>query len=194
MALPSSPSDEDLAEQLYQGDREALELLYQRYHHRLFNFILRMTGDRAIAEELLQETFLRLAESRRRYRRTASFRTYLYTIARNLCLDTLKSARWREHSLPGVGEARAAPPDRQPAARDVDPHAALEAREQAEAVRLALLQLPPADREVLILSRYEGLRYEEIAKLLGTTTGAVKARAHRALEALRRRLESFRKE
>jgi RNA polymerase sigma-70 factor (ECF subfamily) len=150
-----------------------------------------MIGDRAAAEELLQETFLRLAQARRRYRRTASFRTYLYAIARNLCLDALKSRRWREGSSPRRQERISAHVPGPSASLDADPQRALEAREQAEAVRAALLDLPPADREVLVLSRYEGLTYDQIAEVLGTTSGAIRVRAHRALALLRSRLEPF---
>lgn len=90
-------SDEKLMLSVQKGNMEAFETLYDRYNKRLFHFILRFAGERSLAEDILQETFLHLLKGRKGYRKSFRFSTYLFTIGRNLCLDTLKS--WERRHL-----------------------------------------------------------------------------------------------
>ncbi len=176
----SQPSDLELMLALKAGDRAAFEALYRRYRERLYAFLVRHTGDPATAQDLFQETFLRVFRDRARYEPRATFATWLFTIARNLFLDSLKKP--------------AAKPVQSEAAIQVVPDPApdalqgLERRETDVALLHALASLPEDDRAILLLSRFEGLSYPEIAEILGTTEGAVKVRGHRALQTLRRTL------
>lgn len=162
------------------GDLEAFEQLYQRYRRPLFRFLHRYLHDAADAEEVFQETFLRVFEHRHRFALGGRFATWLYTIARNGCLDRLKRADRRVRL--DAGPTDLAPP----APASVD--RALDRQREDEAVRRALDTLPPADREVLLL-RAEELPYEAIARVVGTTPAAARQRFHRALRALRTALE-----
>ena len=181
-----SPSDEELMLAVCRGDHTAFAQLYRRYQQKLYNFILRYTGDPHVAEELFQEAFLKIYALRHQYEVKATFSTLLYTIARNLCLDFLKRPGRRTASLSslaaGSGPSRDLP--------DTRPHPLeqLVAHQQEALLRRAVAELPEPERAVVILSRYQGLRYVEIAKILGISVEAVKVRAHRALKTLRERL------
>jgi len=176
------PSDEDLMRALRAGDQAAFEALYQRYRNRLYAFLVRYTGDPSAAQDLFQETFLRVFRDRARYEPRAAFATWLFTIARNLYLDSVKGAGI-PRPAPGTEMAAEEAPDSQP-----DPLAALERREAEALLRRAVATLPEEDRAILILSRFEGMRYRQIGEILGCSEGAVKVRAHRALQTLRQML------
>ena len=173
-------SDERLMARLRAGDQEALRVLYGRHARSLYNFALRLLSDPAAAEDILQETFLRVYKNRTAYRSVATFKTWTFTIARNLCLDILRSAPRRtevtDNLLPEAEDPTPTPLDH------------LEQVEREAMVHQALALLPPEDREILLLSRYAGLRYGEIAAILGVSEDAVKMRAHRALTRLRKLL------
>ena len=183
-------TDEELMRGVRAGDEAAFPLLYRRYERRLLAFLVPYVGDLALAEDLLQETFLRVFRQRASYEPRGAFRTWLFAIARNLALDQLRLRRSlrgstspsREGSWVGEGPERL--PDPAP-----DPLGVLAGRDAATALRAALHELPVEDRAVILLSRLESLRYREIAEILGSTEGAVKVRAHRALLALRKRLQ-----
>jgi len=172
-------SDEALMEALRGGSATAFQVLYERYHRGLFTFLARFLGDRGQAEELLQETFLRVYLNRDRYRPRAAFRTWLYTIARNLALDWLRR--------PGHPEAEPesveAIPDPAPG-----PLRHLEAEEALGRLEEAIAGLTPGQREVLLLARYAGLGAREIAEVTGSSPEAVRVALHRALRALRQLL------
>ena len=177
----SQPSDENLMLALRAGDQAAFEALYRRYRNRLYAFLVRYTGDPAVAQDLFQETFLRVFRDRARYEPRAAFVTWLFTIARRLSLDHVRAAGRTKEILIGPPTALATIPDIEPG-----PLRAIETEEEARRLAAALAGLPEEDRAILLLSRLEGLRYVDIARVLGTSEGAVKIRAHRALLALRR--------
>lgn len=182
-------TDEELMRAVQAGDEAAFPLLYRRYERRLLAFLVPYVGDLALAEDLLQETFLRVFRQRASYEPRGAFRTWLFAIARNLALDQLRRRRSLRRSTSPLGEGSPVgeDPERLPDPAP-DPLGVLAGREAATALRAALLELPEEDRAVILLSRLEGLRYREIAEILGSTEGAVKVRAHRSLLALRRRL------
>ncbi len=173
-------SDESLMARLRGGEQEALRALYERHARSLYNFAHRLLMDPSAAEEILQETFLRVYRDRAAFRPVATFKTWVFTITRNLCLDILRSARrgaeFSGDPLPEVADPAPTPLDR------------LDRAEREGALRRALAELSPEDREVLVLSRYHGLAYREIAAIVGGSEDAVKMRAHRALGRLRKRL------
>jgi len=177
------PSDEALMLALKGGDQAAFEELYRRYRNRLYAFLIRYTGDPSSAQDLFQETFLRVFRDRARYEPRAAFATWLFTIARNLFLDSVKRA-----GTPGTfmepETATLSIPDPTPGPLETL------AQEEGEAVlRRAVASLAEEDRAILLLSRFEGMRYAQIGQILGISEGAVKVRAHRALLTLRRMLK-----
>jgi RNA polymerase sigma-70 factor (ECF subfamily) len=176
----SGPSDLELMLAVKAGDRTAFEQLYRRYRDRLYAFLVRYTGDPSSAQDLFQETFLRVFRYRARYEPRAAFATWLYTIARNLFLDSVKRAG-TTGTFMEPETATLSIPDPTPGPLETL------AQEEAEAVlRRAVASLAEEDRAILLLSRFEGLRYQEIAEIMGISEGSVKVRAHRALQALRR--------
>lgn len=160
------------------GDLRAFQVLYERYHRAVFAFALRSLGDRGTAEDVLQETFLRVFARRPEYRPVAAFRTWLFTIARNLVVDQIRKRGAESHS------------DADPALEMVtDPGASpleqAEGQELSDRLERALGRLPAAQREVLVLSRVAGLSHREVAEITGQTPGAVRVALHRALRELR---------
>lgn len=177
--------DEDvrLMLRLQQGDRAALGLLLQRNAARVLALAYRYLGDRAAAEDVVQETFLKVYQARERYRPDAAFHAYLLRIATNVCLSQLR--RRRGVSLDAGGDddegRRNDPAD--PGAPV--PGAALADGEVAERVRAAVLQLPDRQRLAILLNKFEGLDYQQVADQLGLTTQATKSLLHRARMALK---------
>ena len=172
----SENSDSELMRQVRDGRTSALATLFDRHHVRLYRYCLRMTGNRATSEDLVQDVFMKMLKHKSQFRDDSVFMPWMYGIARNAC-----AMHWRRAALHPVAESDlgdAAPPE--PHADD--DHAGAE---QADLVRRALLQLPPEKREVLVLNRYEFKTYEEIAHALGCSVSAVKVRAHRAMKQLK---------
>lgn len=174
-----SASDEALMARVRDGSVAAFQALYERHHRALFNFLLRFLADRPTAEDLLQEAFLRVYIHREGYRPTAAFRTWLFTIARNLAFDHFRRSGTVRESA-GEQDRVAAMPDPSPS-----PLRSVEAGEELRRFEAALQQLPPGQHEVLLLSRYAGLSHVEIAQLTGSSLEAVRVALHRALSRLR---------
>jgi len=175
-------TDNELMAEVRDGDVDKLAILFERNHKRLFNFFVRTTGSRPASEDLVQEVFMRILKYRHTFRAGSEFAPWMYQMARNASADRFER-KAREPIAPWADGELAERPAAGPSAADE-----LVRAETAERVRAALLRLPPEKREVLVLSRYELLRYEEIAGMLGCSVGAVKLRVHRALKDLRRLL------
>lgn len=170
------PTDEELMAALCGGDRRAFEKIYMRHKTMMLNYFLRVTGSRDLAEDLFQELFLRVFRAGSGYEPRQPFRVWLFTLARNLLRD-----RWRQlKRAPAWDDSDAELPDPGPG-----PDTLVGRQQDADRLRRALLQLPPALREVLVLSRYHGLSFAEIAPIVSCTEGAARVRAFRALERLR---------
>jgi RNA polymerase sigma factor (sigma-70 family) len=165
-------ADEDLMLQVRNGEADMLGVLFDRYQAPLFNFYAKMTQDRVASEDLVQDVFLRILRYRQTYRPGTPFRTWMYQIARNARLDHVRKLK-PETPLASEPAAPASPAD--PAQQ----------KQETLLLQRALIQLPEDKREILILSRFQELKYEEIARLLGCEAGAVKVRVHRALQQLR---------
>lgn len=154
------------------GAGDMLGVLFDRYQVPLFSFYSKLTGNRAASEDLVQEVFVRILKYRRSYRPGTAFRPWIYKIARNAHADQMRRRRPEVEFQPEM-EPRA-------------PHSDSASANQQEALlHRALLELPEDKREVLLLNRFQGLPYNEIAELTGSQVGAVKVRAHRALQELR---------
>lgn len=183
-------SDEDLMLKCKSGDMSAFELLVRRYQNPLINYIHRSIDDYQRAEDLSQETFLRAMKSAYRYEPTASFKSWLYTIATNLCRNEIRDRKRRNtcflEDLVEAGEDVY----HTDIMRDTRylPDLLLEKKEQRQIIRKALAQLPENQRVALTLVTYQELRYEEVAEILGCSVGAVKALIHRARQKMRKLL------
>jgi RNA polymerase sigma-70 factor (ECF subfamily) len=160
-----------------QGDRQAFGELVRRHREGVVNVVYRMCGDAALAEDAAQEAFLRAWRNLERYNPRFAFRSWVYRIALNLAVDALR----RERPTTDL--------DAESLATESDgPEDWLERKQQAEQVRRAVLDLPPASRAVLVLREYEGLSYREIADALDIPVGTVMSRLNYARGQLRRAL------
>jgi RNA polymerase sigma-70 factor (ECF subfamily) len=160
------------------GDRRAFETLFARYTPRVLTFLTRMVRDRARAEELTQDVFIRIYNAADRYEPKARFSTYLFGIAHNLALNELARAhRKHEQARSDLTELGAIDPAPSP----VEKLAAEGTRERLER---ALAALPERQRAAVLLRSEQGLDYEEIAGSLETTVASVKSLLHRARESL----------
>jgi len=168
-------NDNDLMEQVSAGEVEKLAILFEKHHVRLYNFFLRLTGRRNISEDLVQEVFIRVLKYRSTYQARSKFVVWLYSIARNAHIDHLRK---RKDEVPL---------DKQwYEMESTEPSPTDNAEKSQEVVWLghALGKLPLKKREVLILSRYQGLKYKEIAELFDCQIGTVKVLVHRAIKEL----------
>ncbi len=175
-------TDEGLMAQAAAGSEDALNVLLRRYASPLLTFIQRMIGDRHRAEELFQEVFLAVWRQRRRYQYPRPFRSWLFGIAANQCRADFRKAV----PIPIAIEDDAAPVL---VGREPSPVEAAISAETAQAVAAAVAELPPAQREVLVLRVWNGLPYAEIARALDRTEGTVRSEMFWALAAVRRYLE-----
>lgn len=169
-------TDGELMRRVRDGDLARLGELFERHARRLHHFFLRSIGDRAAAEDLVQEVFVRMLKYRGTFRDGAEFTPWMWALARNAAAD-----QWR-------GRPRELPVDPElpePASGEPAPIEALERRDELERLGAALGRLGHEQRELLLLARFSELRYDHIAELLGISTGAVKVRVHRALKQLR---------
>ncbi len=158
-------------ERFVQGEERAFSELFDRHAGRLRGALRRMVGP--AADDVLQTTFLSIVRARGRYVRGAPFRPWLYSVAINAARDHLRRNRREEpHVTDSLPEPEAEP-------------APLPDPGLARTVEAALAQLPEAQREAIVLHRFEGFSFREIAELLGVTETAVKVRAHRGYERLR---------
>src|SRR3954454_6644841 len=169
-------TDEELLAAYQQGDPAAFEALVCRYRAILFTFLVRMLGNREKAEDLAQETFLRTVKGAQAWEHRARFQTWLFTIARNLCVDQARRDRFRRaDSLDAEG------PDGEPAMVESVPGDAIDPSRGAESARLrpllqrALLSLPAEQREVFVLREQAGVPFREIAEIQGVNENTVKS-------------------
>ena len=175
------------------GDARAFESLVRRHRTPVFNFILRYTGQRARAEDVLQETWLKVVRSAREYEPKAKFTTWLYTIARNLCVDSARKESYRQASsleapAPGAEREESRPlGEGLPDAGASPERGAYNARLRPLLER-ALATLPDEQREVFTLREYSGIPFKDIAEVTGVSENTVKSRMRYALDGLRRRL------
>jgi RNA polymerase sigma-70 factor (ECF subfamily) len=178
-------SDERLMLRFQTGDVPAFEELVRRHRTPVFSFLLRLTGDRGRAEDLCQETFLRVVKASERWEARATFRTWVFALARNLAVDEARRQAFRR-TEPLDDPARAAAPSETPG-----PDRAAEGALLRPKLEAALASLPDEQREVFLLREHAGLRFAEIAEVTGVPENTVKSRMRYALEALRAKLEAL---
>jgi RNA polymerase sigma-70 factor (ECF subfamily) len=172
-----------LAAGLRRRDPELLDRLIEQYQHRLYRYLLFLTGDRALAEDLFQETWVRVLERGHQYNSKSKFESWLFAIARNLVIDV--SRRKKIRSLDELADPDSDHPYEPPDDRSASALQLLVTRENEQAVQLSLLMIPAYYREVLLLRFHEELGLEEIATVLSTPLSTVKSRLYRGLTALK---------
>ena len=170
------------------GDEASFELLLRKYRTPLVNFLYRMVRDTAVAEDLAQEVFLRVYRAREDYAPRAKFTTWMFRIATNLALNSVRDNRHRRMEISmdqpaDSGEEDARPlevPDRAPSVEQE-----LLARSRAEMILRAIHSLPEKQRAAVLLHKYQELDYDEIARVLECSESALKSLLFRAYETLR---------
>jgi len=200
MARPVSPSDAELIDEFLGGQATAFDALVRRYETALLGFLARMTGDGPLAEDLFQETFLRIMQALPDYRERGRFRSWLFSVARNLALDALRRRRF-EHGIfrhapasPDGAEDGDDPVADGIAAEEDAPDALAERAEWAGRLERAIAQLSEEQREVLALRAGAGLTFREIAEITGVSINTALGRMRYATIALRRKLAEYRAE
>ncbi|MBW2525157.1 MAG: sigma-70 family RNA polymerase sigma factor [Deltaproteobacteria bacterium] len=178
----SDPWEDEAAllQQVADGDRAASRELVDRYLGAITRFAFRLLGDRAEAEDVAQESFLRLWRQARRWEPKAKLSTWLYRVAHNLCIDRLRAKKTRAEAPPDGDEA------------SLDASDLLERRRVVDAVAAALEELPERQRAALALTYYEGLRNYEAAEVMDVSVEALESLLARARRQLKKRLRSAR--
>tara|TARA_B100000900_G_C20493964_1_gene680786 strand:- start:233 stop:853 length:621 start_codon:yes stop_codon:yes gene_type:complete len=195
--MPNSPSSQDpeasldvsLMEKVARGDHAAFEEIVQRHRYAVVGTVAKMLGNHSEAEDIAQQVFLRLWKSAGRYKPTAKFTTFLFTITRNLVFnETRRKSRRGEQSL----EEQADEWHQQFREEEhSQPDARLLELELREAVNRAIASLPKKQRMAVVLRRHENMSYEDIAAILGISVSAVKSQLFRARTTLRQMLGKF---
>ncbi len=172
-----STSDKALMMKVKEGDLDKLGLLFERYNRALYNFFYRMTTESQLSEDLVQSVFERMLKYRNTYTGEGAFTTWMFSIARNAHIDHYRQNKRHSHNDvfddDRIGEL---PPEY----GEVD-----ERVRKKNILELALSKLAPEKKEVVLLSRYEGLNYQEIAEIQGATESAIKVRMFRAMKELK---------
>jgi RNA polymerase sigma-70 factor (ECF subfamily) len=172
-----------LADGLRRRDPGVLDRLIEQYQQRLYRYLLFLTADRALAEDLFQETWIRVLERGYQYNAKCRFESWLFAIARNLVIDV--SRRKKIASLEDLGDPDSNQPYEPPDERSTSALQLLLTRENQQAVQLSLAKIPAYYREVLLLRFHEELPLEEIATVLSTPISTVKSRLYRGLAVLK---------
>ena len=194
--------DDELMQRFQKGDEDAFNLLVRRHQKPLINFIARFTGDKDNAEDLAQETFIRMFKAANRYKPgRAQFKTWMYFIAKNLCKNEIRNRGRREryyvdsivsndNSIDGNDEEidliASAPAD-----AAFQPEITLERKELRNTIQKAIAELPDQYRLPLVLRDIQGLSYDEIGTILELRSGTTKSRINRARLMLKDKLKSY---
>jgi RNA polymerase sigma-70 factor (ECF subfamily) len=185
-------TDEELMRSFQKGDQRSFEELYRRYKAPIFSFLLRQYATSETANELTQEVFLRVIRSAGAFRHGSRFATWIFTIARNLAIDTTRKARYRKiDSLDeNTGEKGPSLGERIPNSGP-EPDRAFTANRLRQDIAAAIANLPDEQREVFLLREYHGLPFSEIAEVVNAKEGTVKSRMRYALQSLRAELSGW---
>jgi len=185
------PSDEDLIERFQNGDLYAFDLIVKRYKEQLLNFVYRFVGNQEEAEDIIQETFLRVYRKRKAYKRIAKFSTWIYTIAGNLSRTELR--RRKRRKLFSVSEMGFEDRDYEISDDVYNPETQVDGVIQEEIIHREINNLSPKFREVIILRDVQELSYEEISKIIKVPIGTVKSRVNRGRLKLQSQLKDLMK-
>lgn len=188
-------TDEELMLRYKDGDKDAFEMLYRRYEKPLLDFIYRMVIDSSIAESLCQETFYRVVKSKKKYKATAQFKTWLFQIASNLCRDRLRRMKHRSHlslnspvMAQNNGDIKLQDLISDPSPGIVEN---VESGELETLIKAAIASLPEKEHLVVVLKEYQGMQYSEIAEILNCPIGTLKSHTYRAHQKLNKILSKY---
>jgi RNA polymerase sigma-70 factor (ECF subfamily) len=185
--LLKNESDEQLIARFQNDDLAAFDLIVERYQGQLINFVGRLLNDRNTAEDIVQETFLRVYRNKHRYKEIAKFSTWIYTIAGNLARTELRRRKIRNFfsiSQRGEGEKDYEIPD-----ADINVEKSVEGGLVKDMIMREIMELPVYFREVIILRDIQDLAYEEISQILNVPLGTVKSRVNRGRSQIQKRLK-----
>ena len=169
-------TDEMVMEAVKSGDLQQASLLFERYNRRIYNFLAKMTMDQQLAEDLCQNVFLRMIKYRSSYRDGSRFQSWIYQIARNVFSDHYQSVKNRYASFVDVekiGDHMA------------DNEESQQMDEKEILLQRSMARLTEEQRELLVLTRFQQMKYEEVAELMDTTVSNIKVKIHRAIIRLR---------
>lgn len=169
-------SEEALMIAVKKGNLKMASELFERYHLQLYNFFVKITYDRALAHDLTQDVFLRLIRFRHTFREEAGFKPWIYQIARNVFADQYRKNKVLKNDnvdIETLGETLG------------DWNDTPLRNEQERILYLSMERLKIEDREILLMSKFQKLKYEEIAQIMGASVSAVKVKVHRALKRLK---------
>ena len=195
MPLPSAATDAELVEAIRRGQQDAIRGLVERYSSRLFRYLTRFVGEASLAEDILQDTWLRVVERLDRYDRTRPFEGWIFAVARHRAIDALRRRARMRKTLGQPAEPFETEqgdhldPLETVAAPDPSPLDVLTEAETEQRIAAAFARLPPHYREALTLRFHEEMHLDEIAQLLEVPLSTVKTRVQRGLLLLRQRAE-----
>lgn len=169
-------TDEQIMEAVKNGNLQQVSVLFERYHKRIFNFLAQMATDRTLAEDLTQNVFLRIIKYRNSYRGGARFQSWIYQVARNVFADHYQAQKTR--FSPHIDVEKIS----DHIGGDDDAEAV---EEKEKLLERSLAMLSDEQRELLVLTRYQHLKYEEVAVIMQTTVANIKVKVHRAIAKLR---------
>jgi RNA polymerase sigma factor (sigma-70 family) len=168
-------SDEIIMKRVKEGNLAELSVLFERYHVRLYNFMLRLTFDRAVSQDLTQNLFYRIIKYRHTFREDHSFKSWIYQLARNIHIDFCKQHQKATERFTRVEEYNENFAEEKEGFNE----------EEYEKLDRAMARLTPEQKEILVLSRFQGLKYEEISSIRDLSVPAIKVQVHRAIKQLR---------
>jgi RNA polymerase sigma factor (sigma-70 family) len=169
-------TDEGIMEAVKSGNLQQATLLFERYNKRIYNFLARMTMDRTLAEDLTQNVFLRIIKYRSSYREGARFQSWIYQVARNVFSDHYQAHKNKFSDFVDVEKISDHMPDKDDS----------EMQDEKELLlHQSLAKLSEEQRELLVLTRFEQMKYEEVAAIMDTTVANIKVKVHRAIIKLR---------
>lgn len=168
-------TDEKIMEAVKGGDLHQASVLFDRYHKRIFNFLARMTLDRELAEDLTQNVFLRIIKYRGSYREGNPFHSWIYQVARNVFSDHYQAHKNKKPGFIDVEKMN----DR------ADHNDSQEQSERERILHQSMALLSDEQRELLVLTRFQQMKYEEVAVIMETTVANIKVKVHRAIAKLR---------
>lgn len=169
-------TDEMIMETVKNGDLQQVSVLFERYHKRIFNFLARMTMDRELAEDLTQNVFLRIMKYRASYREGNRFESWIYQVARNVFSDhyNVHKNKFSDFvDMEKISDHMQDPGDE----NDMD--------EKEKLLQRSMALLSEEQRELLILTRFQQMKYEDVAVIMDTTVANIKVKVHRAIARLR---------
>jgi len=190
--VPLEDPDAALLIRFRNGDETAFEILVDKFKGPVFSYIWRQIGNMNEAEDIAQNVFVQVYKSASRYEPKAKFTTWLFTIARNLCLNEFR--RRQRHPLQSLEENRSEDSSEEMQFEDHtvrSPSSEMVDKELQEKILAVIQTLPENQKTALLLCRYEGLSYLEIAKVLKTTESATKSLIHRARETMKVKLSQY---